>query len=580
MYAATDEREVPTPFLSLTFEAAIYGLILLAGLAVRLAALGRWPLLETGANTALAAWRTLQGSPWRPTYYLPLLYDANLAVFGLTRATDAAARLLPAIAGSALVIAPYFARDVLGRKGALAGSLLLAFSPTWVFFSRTADGPILTAAATAAMLLSARRYVASKRPADLRMGVIALGMGLTAGPGIYTVLVPALVCGIIWSLRRRGDSQVVQARDLVRAAAERTNLVLLGGVFLFFASGFLCNPAGIGASVELAAQWVRDLGPATSGLPWFALPKALLTYEMLTVGLAVLSVAWGLRQRHMIDAFLGAWAALALLLGALLGHRDPMWLTDALLPLVILAARGFQRLWDHLIPDATPTDGLAVLSGLVVLAFVVLQVASHTHTGQAEYLSRARLGCGVLVAAWGAYWFWAHSDSALRVGATLAMLLVAGLTVRATAAVAYQTGRDPREGLVHRPASMGLSDFAGCLSSLSSRRVGDPRQPDIDYEEALDPWIGWYLRDYPRARSVTSVPEGSEATALVTSVRGKEAWPSGYAGQRFRLQEIWTEDELSARERLRWFLYRDPVGSEQTREMALWVRLSGGSDES
>ena len=74
--------------------------------------------------------------------------------------------------------------------------------------------------------------------------------------------------------------------------------------------------------------------------------------------------------------------------------------------------------------------------------------------------------------------------------------------------------------------------------------------------------------------------EGAEATALVTGIRDKEAWPTGYAGQRFPLQEMCPEQELSGRERLRGFVYRDPVGSERTREMALWVRLSGVGDES
>ena len=578
--AALDERETSIPFRWLTFEAAIYGLILLAGLGVRLAALGRCPLLETGANTALAAWRTLQGSPWRPTYYLPLLYDANLAVFGLIRATDAAARLLPAIVGSALVIAPYFARDVLGRKGALVASLLLAFSPTWVFFSRTADGSILTAAASTVILLSVRHYVRSRRALDLRLGAVALGLGLTAGPGMYTMVASALVCGLVWWVRWRGDPQAVQARELVRAAGTRTNLILLVGVFLFFAGGFSFNPAGIGASVELGARWARDLRPTSSGLPWSALPKTLLTYESLTVVVALLSVAWGLRQRDVTDAFLASWAALALVLAALLGHREPMWLTDVLLPLVILAARGFQRLWDHLAPDATASDGVAVLLGLALLAFAFLGVASYTHTGQAEYLSRARLGCGVLVAAWGAYWFWAQRDSALRVGAVLVMVLMLGPSVRGTTAVAFQTGRDPREGLVHRPASTQLSDLSSLLCGLSSRQAGDPWLLDIDYEEALDPWMGWYLRDYPKARSMASVDGRSEARALVTRVRPKEARIGGYAAQRFRLHEMWTEEGVSVRERLRWLLYRDAVGSEQTTEMELWVRLPSGSGES
>jgi len=42
-----------SPSSWLTLELVLYGLIAFGGLVVRLAALGRWPLLETGVNTAL-----------------------------------------------------------------------------------------------------------------------------------------------------------------------------------------------------------------------------------------------------------------------------------------------------------------------------------------------------------------------------------------------------------------------------------------------------------------------------------------------------------------------------------------------
>ena len=48
---------------------------------------------------------------------------------------------------------PLAARDLLGRRGALAASVLLAFCPTWLFMSRTADGTILAAAFTAGLVM-------------------------------------------------------------------------------------------------------------------------------------------------------------------------------------------------------------------------------------------------------------------------------------------------------------------------------------------------------------------------------------------------------------------------------------------
>ena len=185
------------PLSWLTIEVALYGLIFLSGLVARFAALGRWPFLDTEIGTALAAWRTLKGSDWRPVQYLPLLYDADLLLFGLTRATDAAGRLLPALVGGGLIIVPYFVRDLLGRRGSLAASLLLAFAPTWLFASRTADGAILTATASALLLLSVYRYMRSEEPRYLRLGAVILALGLVSGAGFYTLLVSVVVVGLV-----------------------------------------------------------------------------------------------------------------------------------------------------------------------------------------------------------------------------------------------------------------------------------------------------------------------------------------------------------------------------------------------
>ena len=92
-----------------------------------------------------------------------------------------------------------------------------------------------------------------------------------------------------------------------------------------------------------------------------------------------------------------------------------------------------------------------------------------------------------LVAAWVAYFFWAQGGSALRVGLAWLALVMAVMTVRATTAVAYQTGRAPREGLVHQPASVQIRDMEALVSALSSHQAGDSRLLDIDYERGLSP---------------------------------------------------------------------------------------------
>ena len=119
----------------LTVERAAYAVIGLLAAAVRLWQLGLRPLAETEAAQALAAFRFTQGMGQAvPAGTVPALFTGNAVAFTLFGSSDGLARWLPALAGLALVLLPYWLRHRLGRGGALAASLLLALSPlaAWV----------------------------------------------------------------------------------------------------------------------------------------------------------------------------------------------------------------------------------------------------------------------------------------------------------------------------------------------------------------------------------------------------------------------------------------------------------------
>jgi len=253
-----------------------------------------------------------------------------------------------------------------------------------------------------------------------------------------------------------------------------------------------------------------------------------------------------------------------------------MWLPDALLPLVLLAAYGVEYLWQRLVPDAILLDGVVTLAVLAIVGFTFVELATFIQTGQEQGFTYARIAWGLLLVGWAAYSLWGYRDSASRVATGVLVVIMAIFTIRASTAVAYQTARDPREPLVYQPSSTQLRDFEALVAATSSRQAGDPHILDIAYEEAFTPWVAWALRYYPNAQEVASVGQASQATALVTAPRDKDSRPSGYIGQRFRLRESWSGEGLSFRDHLRWFIYRSPVGAEQATEINLWVRLPGG----
>ena len=71
-----------------------------------------------------------------PMMHGPFLFEMNALVYFLLGATDATARVAPALFGTVLVGLPYFLRDRLGRTGAIVTAALLAISPTILYYSR------------------------------------------------------------------------------------------------------------------------------------------------------------------------------------------------------------------------------------------------------------------------------------------------------------------------------------------------------------------------------------------------------------------------------------------------------------
>ena len=120
------------------WEIAAYLLLLATALGMRLWDLGGKTLHYDELLHAWYSWLFAQGGGFShtPLMHGPFLFHVNAAVYRVFGASDATARLLPALFGTALVGLPYLLRRELGRPGALATAVLLAISPSMLYFSR------------------------------------------------------------------------------------------------------------------------------------------------------------------------------------------------------------------------------------------------------------------------------------------------------------------------------------------------------------------------------------------------------------------------------------------------------------
>jgi uncharacterized protein (TIGR03663 family) len=108
------------------------------------------------------AWQLFDGRGYvhNPLTHGPFQFFGTALVFVLFGDSDYTARVLPALFGAALVALPFFFRGHLGRAGALAAALLLAVSPTLLYFSRFAREDIYIAFFTLSLVICAWRYLA------------------------------------------------------------------------------------------------------------------------------------------------------------------------------------------------------------------------------------------------------------------------------------------------------------------------------------------------------------------------------------------------------------------------------------
>ena len=89
----------------------------------------------------------------------PFQMEATAGLFFLFGDDDYTARLLYAIAGTALVLMPLLFRSRLGDWGALFTSLFLAFSPAMLYYSRFARNDILMAVWALGIVIAMWRYL-------------------------------------------------------------------------------------------------------------------------------------------------------------------------------------------------------------------------------------------------------------------------------------------------------------------------------------------------------------------------------------------------------------------------------------
>jgi hypothetical protein len=574
-----------------TIENALYALALILALVVRLVALKAAALNDVEAGWALQALGLARGQAIdigpQPLY---VLFTGLL--FSILGSDNFLARLLPALAGSLLVLFPFLMRPYFGKRAALILSFGLALDPALVFLSRTA-GSQMPALSFGLLALAA---AFSNRPAWT--GLFA-GLALLTGP---QVLAGTLGIGLAWivgrllenagilqALGRQNPAEQAPDRDDTHPEvhAVRLGLAFMAGTLLVAGTLFFHFPQGIGALADILPTYLRGWTSA-SGVPALRLPLAWIVYVPLVFffSLAGVARAWaGLHPRYNPMRWLSLWAFFALAVAMLYPDRQVSDLSWALVPLWALTSMEIVRDLDV---EAARTHSLISL-GEAALIFLLLAFAWFALAGLSHFTGdmldvglRSALilviGAGALAAvttmlvALG--WNWLTARRGLVWGLVLTCGLYMLSAMWGSAGLRAGGGQD-LWSTAPQITQAGL--LSSTISDLSEWNTG--QNDSLQIISLVDyPSLKWVLRNWPETTFTSQLPAGELPAIIITSKdQSNLAIAQSYRGHEFVWEYAPDWQGVSPPDFPAWLAFRDaPV---QQIPIILWARtnlFSGG----
>jgi hypothetical protein len=568
----------------ITVEQALFLLVFLLALGLRLLRLGAAPLSDSEADLALQALEIARAiasgeravGP-QPGYVL--LTGLTFFLFG---SSNALARIWPALAGSLLVWFPYLFRHFLerypfGRKAALIVAVGLALDPGLVALSRLAGGPMLAIG----FGLLALGWAYQRRPflAGMSGGLALLG-GPAALHGAFGLALAWGAGSLLERLRIRIESPAFEPDGPVKRSLN-SGVLAAGGTILLAGTLFLRVPQGLGALAGAIPAYLAGWAAAPV-IPVSRLLAALVFYEALPLALGLVGAIRSWWAGNGLSRWLSLWILSALLLALLYPGRQAGDLGWVLVPFWSLAGLELARHLEVNPWERLPALGQAALVVLLLaLAWINLAGLGQLGTDLQAYRLRWAVIGGTfflgtvtsLLIALG--WSPTAAERGLAWGTTAGLGLY---LVASTWSVSQLRPDSPVELWAPPPTTQQEAQLLHTMGDLSEWRTGHRNMLDVVVVSAA-PSLRWALRDWERI-SFRSDLAAEALPALViqpgdlpppsqsAAYRGQDFGWWVYPGWEGGLPADWPD----------WLVFR--AAPERRVQLILWARADlfpGGS---
>jgi hypothetical protein len=498
--------------------------IIVGGLMLVTSLPGRtnWPLSIQESAIALDAWRWLHGYELseQAASHPALVQLTGFALF-LFGDSDYVVRLAPLGAGFGVLVALFWARNLVGNLTALSIAIVWTLSPTMTMSALRLDagGPLVLA--TLVIFLLALALVQHISPSRSVVLGIAIGIALAVHPlgWIYAPL--AFVLGL--SLIKVPDTRIVAPYV---TAGLLTTLILTGTwmlsrpleLFKFFGSSF-------------RALWQDYLSTAGDGIIIMLVHLAtdeLLALVLISIGIifSALGALQTIQLPGTMFGTIGVWAIFALIIGLLLGSPHPDLYAISTLPFIVMAGLGLSMLLHELMETGTfgGRTILATLAGTGVIIAVVRfadLIAIGPSGGTVGWVASAIALALLVIVPLAVALLRLVRITGIAVIPTvlLGLVLVIGSVSLRSIAMLPITSED-RTGSILTSGSTTVSvkstsqqiarvsqDITGTTRSIQDQVGGHGLRVEI--ADDLLPIFGWYLRNFPSV-AITNPPRHGE----------------------------------------------------------------------
>lgn len=275
----------------LTVEHGIWIVVMLMASWSRFRDLGSRALHHDESLHTYYSWLLAEGHGYvhDPLMHGPFLFHANALMYWLFGATDTTSRILPALAGVALVGLPWFLRGdrFLGRVGAIATAILLLLSPSFLYYTRYIRHDSYMSASVLLLVVAIFRYLERSERRWMMVAFLSLAVALANHELIFAVLLAFVLYFMIQLL-------LGPMRILIPIQLATAGLTVLAYVTLFHRKDWPAIPWRNPSDAEMS-QYYASL----SGHPFVVIMILVVSLHVLASGT---SIWWYLRNRGAAEA--------------------------------------------------------------------------------------------------------------------------------------------------------------------------------------------------------------------------------------------------------------------------------------